>query len=57
MEDKVTIDDGLRWLGSRKPLAFVYYGLFLLEISISALIGVYAYDMFNDVGSQQEEEE
>ena len=47
MEDKINIDDTLRWLGSRKPMAFAWYGLALLEIAAAIFITVKAYIMYD----------
>ena len=46
-EDKINIDDTLRWLGSRKPMAFAWYGLALLEIAAAIFITVKAYIMYD----------
>ena len=47
MEDKVDIDDAIRWLGSRKPVAFAWYGLALLEIAAAVFILVKSYVIYD----------
>jgi hypothetical protein len=47
-KERVSIDDALRWLGNRRPMAFVWYGLFLIELSIAALILSVAYELYID---------
>ena len=47
MQDKVDLDDALRWLGSRKPLAFAWYGLALVEIAAAVFILMKAYVIYD----------
>ena len=44
----VDVDDYIRWFGSRKPVAFAWYGLALLEIAASVFILTKAYIMYNN---------
>ena len=44
--ERLSIDDGIRWLGSVKPKAFVWYGLFILELAVSSLIFAVTYDIY-----------
>jgi len=43
----VDVDDYIRWFGSRKPVAFAWYGLALLEIAASVFILTKAYIMYD----------
>ena len=43
----IDIDDALRWLGSRKPVAFAWYGLAVLEIAAAIFILVKAYVIYD----------
>jgi hypothetical protein len=45
--DKIDIDDAIRWLGSRKPVAFAWYGLAILEIAAACFILVKAYVIYD----------
>ena len=45
-KERVSIDDALRWLGNRRPIAFAWYGLFLIELSIATLILSVAYELY-----------
>lgn len=45
MEDKV--EDAIRWLGSRKPVAFAWYGLAILEIAAACFIVIKAYVIYD----------
>ena len=45
--EKVDIDDAIRWLGNRKPVAFAWYGLALLEIAAAIFIVMKAYVMYS----------
>ena len=47
-KERVSIDDALRWLGNRRPIAFVWYGLFLIELSVAALILSVAYGLYTE---------
>ena len=46
--DAGDIDDYIKWFGSRKPVAFAWYGLALLEIAASIFILTKAYVMYNN---------
>ena len=41
------IDDAIRWLGSRKPVAFAWYGLAILEITAAIFILTKAYVIYD----------
>ena len=47
VEDKVDIDDAIRWLGSRIPVAFAWYGLAILEIAAAIFILTKAYVIYD----------
>ena len=47
VEDKIDIDDAIRWLGSRKPVAFAWYGLAILEIAAAVFILTKAYVIYD----------
>ena len=47
MTENIDVNDAIRWLGSRKPMAFAWYGLFLLELAAAIFIVVKAYIMYD----------
>lgn len=53
LQNKIDLDDTLRWLGSRKPMAFAWYGLALLEVAAAIFIVVKAYIMYDTQISEE----
>lgn len=53
-EDKLEVDDYMRWLGKQKPAAFAWYGLAALELAAAIFIGTEAYIRYGEYVSQHE---
>lgn len=50
-KERVSVSDGIRWLGDVKPKAFVWYGLFIIELAIASLILSVAYEIYTNDNS------
>lgn len=45
--EDIEVEDYIRWLGSRKPVAFAWYGLAILEIAAAIFILTKAYVIYD----------